>query len=140
MAYGDLNPVRAAMPDTPENSDHTSIQLCIEYWTQQANQTISSNDETLQPKSLLPFIGNLRQPIPKGLIFNLIDYIELVDWTGRVIRGDKHGAIPESALPILTRFNISTDHWIVSYLLISNNASKALPALTNRGNSETLYG
>jgi len=31
-------------------------------------------------------------------IFNLIDYIELVDWTGRIIRDDKRGAIGASTL------------------------------------------
>ena len=28
MAYVDINPVRAAMAETPEQSDHTSIRLC----------------------------------------------------------------------------------------------------------------
>ena len=50
--------------------------------------------------------------MPRGLAFNLIDYIELVDWTGRVIRDDKRGAIAENAPPILLRLNISPDHWI----------------------------
>ena len=155
MAYVDLNPIRAAMADTPENSDHTSIQLRIEYWKQKANQVNADSNETMQPKSLLPFAGNLRQPMPKGLIFNLIDYIELVDWTGRVIRDDKRRAIPESALPILTRLNISTDHWIE----LSTNFEQRFKGIagsvasikrlcahfgltrnTNRSNSETLYG
>lgn len=112
MAYVDLNPIRAAMADTPESSDHTSIKLRIDYWKNRADQTVADSNLTLQPKSLLPFAGNLRQPIPRGLIFNLIDYIELVDWTGRIIRDNKRGAIPESAPPILQRLNISTEHWI----------------------------
>ena len=60
----------------------------------------------------MPFVGNLRQPIPKGLIFNLIDYIELVDWTGRIIRDDKRGAIHAGTQTILQRLDISTDHWL----------------------------
>lgn len=60
----------------------------------------------------MPFAGNLRQPMPRGLIFSLIDYIELVDWTGRIIREGKRGAIQASAPPILQRLNISTDHWL----------------------------
>jgi len=40
-------------------------------------QKLDDRNETLQPKSLMPFVGNLRQPMPKGLIFNLIDYIEV---------------------------------------------------------------
>ena len=106
MAYVDLNPIRATKADTPENSDHTSIQLRIDYWKNKANQDSSNSNDTLQPESLLPFVGNLRQPMPKGLIFNLIDYIELVDWTGRIIRDDKSGAISESAPPILQRLNL----------------------------------
>ena len=113
MAYVDLNPIRATKADTPENSDHTSIQLRIDYWKNKANQDSSNSNDTLQPESLLPFVGNLRQPMPKGLIFNLIDYIELVDWTGRIIRDDKRGAISESAPPILQRLNISTEHWSI---------------------------
>ena len=50
--------------------------------------------------------------MPCGLIFNLIDYSELVDWTGRIIRDDKRGAISDSAPPILKRLDISTEHWI----------------------------
>ena len=93
MAYVDLNPIRAAMATTPESSDHTSIKLRIEYWKKMADKELNDHNADLQPKSLMPFAGNLRQPMPRGLIFNLIDYIELVDWTGRIIRDDKRGAI-----------------------------------------------
>ena len=50
--------------------------------------------------------------MPRGLIFNLIDYLELVDWSGRIIREDKRGAIAGTAPLILQRLDITTDHWI----------------------------
>ena len=112
MAYTDLNPIRAGMATTPESSDHTSIKLRIQYWKKKTREQSTENDNSMQPKSLFPFAGNHRQPMPRGLAFNLIDYLELVDWTGRAIREDKRGYIPESAPPILQRLNISPAHWI----------------------------
>ena len=112
MAYVDLNPIRAAMASTPETSDHTSIKLRIDYWKNKAAQSHSDQQENLQPRSLLPFAGNPRESMPKGLIFNLIDYIELVDWTGRMIKDGKRGAISGTAPPILQRLDISTEHWL----------------------------
>ena len=74
MAYVDLNPIRARMAKTPEQSDHTSIKRRIE-------QAL----KTQQPESLLAFAGNPRKDMPKGLPFPLTDYLELVDWCGRII-------------------------------------------------------
>ena len=34
LAYIDLNPVRAGIADTPEQSEHTSIQHRVKYWQQ----------------------------------------------------------------------------------------------------------
>ena len=114
MAYVDLNPIRAGMETTPEDSDHTSIQLRIQHWRKMAEKQHSrdhdTNDETLQQKSLLPFAGNPRQPMPPGIPFNLIDYIELIDWTGRAFVDNKRGAIPDDAPPILIRLGISPEH------------------------------
>ena len=155
MAYVDLNPIRAAMATTPETSDYTSIRMRIEYWKDKADTTQQSSTENLQPKSLLPFAGNLRQDMPKGIIFNLVDYLELVDWTGRAIRDDKRGSIPSDALPILQRLEISPQHWLdlttnfeSRFKGIAGTAESikrlcanfGLSRQVNRGNSQLLYG
>lgn len=116
MAYVDLNPVRAAMAPTPEQSDHTSIQLRIVHWKNKTKELhdneYTENDEDFQPGSLMPFAGNPRQPMPPGIAFNLVDYLELLDWTGRQIRDDKRGSIDAEELPVLQRLGISPAHWV----------------------------
>jgi len=107
MAYVDLNPVRAKMAATPEHADYTSIQrriLCL--------QRAVQHHTNPQPPELIPFAGNPRDPMPEGLPFRLQDYLELVDWTGRIMREDKRGAIAPSAPAILTRLNISAENWL----------------------------
>ncbi len=47
-----------------------------------------------------------------GLPFHFSDYLELVDWSGRVIRADKRGQIPEDVPPILQRLGVETESWI----------------------------
>jgi REP element-mobilizing transposase RayT len=106
LAYVDLNPVRAKMADTPEESNYTSVQHRI-------RSILSSSDHNdSQPKVLLPFAGNTRKDMPKGLPFRLDDYLELVDWTGRILREDKRGSIPTDYPPILERLQIDPKHWL----------------------------
>ena len=111
LAYVDLNPIRAGMADTPETSDHTSIQRRIEDLklttdNAQPEQTSSSSPE------LFPFVGNPRQDLPKGLPFVFTEYLELVDWTGRIVREDNRGNIPADTPPILQRLHIEPDAWL----------------------------
>ncbi|WP_444932062.1 transposase [Microbulbifer sp. SSSA002] len=101
MAYVDLNPIRANIADTPETSNYTSIQLRI-------CSAISGE----QPQGLLPFVGDERLNMPKGLPFQLSHYLELVDWSGRCLDPRKRGAIAENAPPILERLGISPRHWL----------------------------
>ena len=107
MAYVDLNPIRAQMALSPEVSDHTSIQQRIK----QAQASKQPHYIHQQPKTLLPFAGYPRCNMPKGLPFRLQDYLELVDWTGRILREDKRGAIPDKLPPILDRLNFEPQHW-----------------------------
>ncbi len=88
MAYVDLNPIRAAMAETPEHSDYTSIQARIFH-----------PEET----SLRPFAD---QSDDVGIPCKLKDYLELVDWAGRQITRNKRGYIPAHVPPLLTRLRM----------------------------------
>ncbi|PCI10733.1 MAG: transposase, partial [Thiotrichales bacterium] len=88
MAYVDLNPVRAKMANKPETSAHTSIKKRIH----KAQTAHNPNHPQQQINTLMPFVGNPRETMPKGLPFKLTDYIELVDLSGGMIREDKKAA------------------------------------------------
>ncbi len=108
LAYVDLNPIRAKMAQTPETSTHTSVQQRIQH----AKGAHSPNIPTEQPSGLLPFAGNPRAEMPKGLPFNLTDYLQLVDWTGRQLREDKRGAISKTLPEIMLRLQLDQKHWL----------------------------
>lgn len=100
MAYVDLNPVRARIASTPEESDYTSIQERI--------SVVKKDESTMQLKEFhLPE----RQNDDRALPFSYNDYLELVDWSGRAIRADKRGYIAEDVPPIMARLNIEPDQW-----------------------------
>ncbi len=108
MAYVDLNPLRAKMAKTPEHSHHTSVKKRIAK-AQTAHQI---NHPQQQEKCLMNFAGNPRQVMPEGLPCRLSDYLELVDWTARIVRNDKRGAMDKNLPPLLSRLNITPDHWL----------------------------
>ncbi|MCU7920443.1 MAG: transposase [Candidatus Thiodiazotropha sp. (ex Epidulcina cf. delphinae)] len=108
MAYVDLNPVRAGLAETPEQSEYTSIAERIRHFKRDHNHT----DEADTPTGLYPFVGYPRQEMPKGLALRLKDYLELVDWTGRAMLENKRGYIPDNQPPILERLQIDPRHWI----------------------------
>ncbi|TWX52539.1 transposase, partial [Colwellia hornerae] len=103
MAYVDLNPIRAGIAVTPEQSDFTSIQLRIK-------AAITGE----QPTCLLAFTGNEthQSSTGAGISFSLQDYLTLVDETGRILRDDKHGAIDTQTVNILARLHINDKSWL----------------------------
>ncbi|GAB1262625.1 transposase [Aurantivibrio plasticivorans] len=102
LAYVDLNPVRARIAHTPETSEHTAIKQRLD----------TLKTEQIQPSTLFPFVGNPREPMPEGLPFRLLDYLELVEWSGRIIREDKRGFIDQDLPPILERLCIAPEQWL----------------------------
>ncbi len=103
MVYVDLNPVRALMAETPEESDYTSIQKRIE---------AAKKGQGEIPQKLMRFQGAAKRDQKDGIPCALKDYIELVDATGRAVREDKRGAIAASQSPILQRLKIDPDTWL----------------------------
>jgi REP element-mobilizing transposase RayT len=110
LAYVDLNPVRAEMAQTPETSEYTSIAERIAA-AKASGEGSQPQKDADQPTHLLPFVGNPRKEMPKGLPFKLTDYLELVDWTGCILREDKPSYIAQEIPPILERLRIDPQHW-----------------------------
>jgi REP element-mobilizing transposase RayT len=117
MAYVDLNPVRAGIAIRPETSEYTSIRERIEpeFNLHNAVQDQAECGDLFEfntpLKPLLPFEGGQRDEEQKGILFDFKEYLQLVDWTGRIIRSDKRGYIDEELPPILTRLQITLDRW-----------------------------
>ena len=135
MAYVDLNPIRACMAETPEQSDYTGVQDRIdlrqlfekEHGLRQrlrANAMNNSLVSTLQDKSITMRHSESHiwlTPI-KACITNdwgqrdnglkPDDYLNLIEATGRIMRGDKRGSISKQLAPILNRLNLDVKKWI----------------------------
>jgi REP element-mobilizing transposase RayT len=127
MTYVDLNPIRAGIAKPPEQSDYTSIQerLGIRVERSEAERGIESSKEALLATherklrkrlplaELMAFGGWSSGSSPEAVIpYALADYIELVDWAGRIVREDKKGFIDAATPPILQRLGVDPDVWL----------------------------
>jgi len=100
MAYVDLNPIRAGMTKRLDHSRHTSVHERL--------QLLKKKPAALQ-QPLQPIAGTLIALLP----IRLADYLELVQWTGRQVRPDKRGAIPDNAPNILKQFENKPERWTI---------------------------
>ena len=94
------------MPD----SDFTSVQQRL-FEVARAVDTSSTPNENVLP-SLVPFVGAERTDGRTDLPFNLQDYLDLVDSSGRVVRADKRGAISVDTPRLLHVLGIAPDEWL----------------------------
>jgi REP element-mobilizing transposase RayT len=122
MAYVDLNPVRAGIAATPEESNFTSIQSRIAA----ASSQRSATSQEAAPLKLIEFkAGNSWPQLP----FSLKNYLSLVDWTGRRIRKDKAGHIDADQPPILVRLKIDPTAWDATMRRSGNRFGRAMGPL-----------
>jgi REP element-mobilizing transposase RayT len=121
MAYVDLNPIRVGIADSLEASDFTSIQ----------DRIVEIQGQSVADKpSLMSFAESARDEQQQACLpYNLKDYLELVDWTGRVIRNDKKGYIKPIQPKLLNVLGLSDKQWQVLALQIQKKSITMLHGL-----------
>jgi len=137
MSYVDLNPVRACIADTPEESPHTSIAKRLEKPDttptpqQPTHQTPGPQPEPPAPQTPNHKTGALRceeslsqlpvaplmpfeptETLPASIPFSCEDYTELVDHLGRTEAPGKRGRIHAQTPAILKRLGMNAEEFI----------------------------
>lgn len=97
MVYVDLNPIRAGVCETPEQSPHTSIRKRFEQIDKQHQR-------------LLPIACSIESTIFE---MSFEEYATLVDWSGRQLHPGKRGAVCEETPDIITRLNLRRNQWLI---------------------------
>ena len=119
--YVDLNQIHAGEAFTPEESTHTSAFDRIESLQSDATNKVPDGwmcELTIDERTPTNCPTRLRSPTArrasdKGMLgISIKEYLQLLDATGRVIREDKSGAIPNSLAPILERIGLRSETWI----------------------------
>ena len=139
-AYVDLNPIRAAIAETLETSDHTSLQRRIETLKNQTQDTPQDDKQSSPPPATREPVVPLRRkadrflaPLTideridaagpcasatpgrcsdKGfLALSMADYLQLLDWTARQVARGKQGVTPDAAPPVLQRLGLAATAW-----------------------------
>ena len=117
MAYVDLNPIRAKIAETPENSDYTSIKerLNPAFDLGKAIRAQSKEGDLLDYQSplkpLLHFQENDNEFSCSGIPCTFESYLAMLEWTGTQIRQDKRGRIDPILPSILQRLQVSPEQW-----------------------------
>ena len=78
----------------------------------------------------MPFRERLRENDKFGAIpFNLKDYLELVDWTGRAVRNNKKGYLPQDRPKLIDKLGLSDTQWRILALEIQKQSITMLNGL-----------
>ncbi len=119
MAYVDLNPIRAGIAKTPEQSAYTSIRARLH---DETNRTLRNavarlikrkelNHFDVPVRPLTSFANRGTTTADTSLPMQETEYLKLVDMTGRIVVRGKRGRIDPALAPILKRLGLTTDEW-----------------------------
>lgn len=121
MAYVDLNPIRAGISRNLQKSSFTSIQDRI--------REVAGIPLKDKP-SLLAFSECKSHDGPiTTLPFQLKDYIDMVDWTGRIVRKGKRGFIAAKEPGILKSLKLTAQDWEYLALAIQKRSINTIHGL-----------
>lgn len=125
MAYVDLNPIRAKIAKTPEQSEYTSIRARIQgdYQRKTLAEAVARmlkrgelNHFDSPIRSLMPFSEDAAQFVDDrptaALTMQAHEYFKLVDATGRIVARGKLGRIDPALAPILERLGLTEKLWL----------------------------
>jgi len=123
MAYVDLNPIRAGLANTPEQSKHTSIKTRLVGDTNA--QLAAAVKRTIEAgelyclehpvRALMPFADSVSQRSASATLpMREIEYFKLVDITGRVTADGNRGRIDPGLPPLLEQLGLSAEGWIAA--------------------------
>lgn len=125
-AYVDLNPIRAALAETLETSDYTSVQRRIASFQTNMNSSTPNPSATHRADDFLSPIAIDERNDPLGpqrsrsrkrcsdkgfLAMSEADYLTILDWLARNTVAGKRGATPEDAPKIFERLGIDAAIW-----------------------------
>ncbi len=142
MAYVDLNPVRVGIAESLDESEFTSIEQRVKEIVLSPESLVISRkkgqkikDNPLSPPlkngevkrqkkgevffKLADFVGGFDK---EGIPYRFVDYLELVDWSGRAIRDDKTGYIDQKEPKILDKIGFTPDIWFKSMKQFSEHS------------------
>jgi len=131
MVYVDLNPIRAGVSDSLDSSDFTSVQERLFTLAKKPSKFVDEK-EIAQPSSLVPFSATESNDVQSIIPMPLLSYLELADATGRAIRTDKPGYIPEHITPILQQIGINPSSFfrvVKNYRNLFKSASGSIAQL-----------
>ncbi len=102
MVYVDLNPVRAGIEKEVKSSKFTSIRQRYN-----CHKRYQLNE---QPNTLMHFSTVLEKDRSNAMPFQLVDYLDLINWTEKNIQNDIKKKISPS---LLIKFNIDINKWFL---------------------------
>jgi REP element-mobilizing transposase RayT len=115
MTYVDLNPVRAALCETIEDSAHTSARLRLEQ-----GDAEPASGEVIQP------IAGVRGPCVVGM--TPTEYLHVLDWTGRQVHPNKRGVLVGAPPCALRRLAHDATPWPRQVLAVGSDFHRAVGA------------
>ena len=139
MAYVDLNPVRAGIAATPEESEFTSIYARLQQFQRESGARKQTRGTTNCRIPLLAFRDSGRSHRP-SIPMEILEYLQLLDWSGRQHRSGKRGLVEHDLPPILNRLQIDPDAWLRTVRRGGNRFGRAIGRLERLQSHATKLG